>query len=366
MGMRDRAHHWVPLCGIWSLVFPRRYSSCGCSARIHLERERSQRCRGDCHCRTTGQHALRAADQPHRPSRRGCPGIGCAKATRWKASPSPAAHAGCGGRVRYRGGAARRCTPAGAGRSGCASAAANRLQGAAAHAERALGNGARGHGPRATAASMPTPARTLAACACVNSSAWVRSLAMRWWPVSVRHASSRVAGNSPPGWLWRRANIASGGRARLGEISCRGDGYLRTLLIQGARRSPQGCHYGGDRKAYRGTTVDLLVAGRTALRQGHRCHCRTNRLVSSGRCSPMTSTTTRTPACAIRRHLQSRTGPRHLKRFDSLSARSSKWDRSDLHPGENLTTLGGRHPEVPADRLGIGDTGERTRTPGAV
>lgn len=32
---------------------------------------------------------------------------------------------------------------------------------------------------------------------------------------------------------------ASGGRSRLGRISCRGDGYLRTLLIQGARSSLQ-------------------------------------------------------------------------------------------------------------------------------
>ncbi len=32
---------------------------------------------------------------------------------------------------------------------------------------------------------------------------------------------------------------SSGGRTRLGAISCRGDGYLRTLLIQGARSSLQ-------------------------------------------------------------------------------------------------------------------------------
>ena len=32
---------------------------------------------------------------------------------------------------------------------------------------------------------------------------------------------------------------SSGGRTRLGRISCRGDGYLRTLLIQGARSSLQ-------------------------------------------------------------------------------------------------------------------------------
>ncbi len=32
---------------------------------------------------------------------------------------------------------------------------------------------------------------------------------------------------------------SSGGHARLGTISCRGDAYLRTLLIQGARSSLQ-------------------------------------------------------------------------------------------------------------------------------
>lgn len=32
---------------------------------------------------------------------------------------------------------------------------------------------------------------------------------------------------------------SSGGHARLGGISCRGDAYLRTLLIQGARSSLQ-------------------------------------------------------------------------------------------------------------------------------
>src|SRR5690606_30101931 len=33
--------------------------------------------------------------------------------------------------------------------------------------------------------------------------------------------------------------LTSGGRQRLGQISCRGDSYLRTLLIQGARSSLQ-------------------------------------------------------------------------------------------------------------------------------
>jgi len=35
---------------------------------------------------------------------------------------------------------------------------------------------------------------------------------------------------------------SSGGRTRLGSISCRGDSYLRTLLIQGARSSVQRAH----------------------------------------------------------------------------------------------------------------------------
>ena len=35
------------------------------------------------------------------------------------------------------------------------------------------------------------------------------------------------------------AQHSSGGKARLGAITCRGDGYLRTLLIQGARSSLQ-------------------------------------------------------------------------------------------------------------------------------
>lgn len=35
---------------------------------------------------------------------------------------------------------------------------------------------------------------------------------------------------------------SSGGKARLGGITCRGDGYLRTLLIQGARSSLQRAH----------------------------------------------------------------------------------------------------------------------------
>ena len=39
--------------------------------------------------------------------------------------------------------------------------------------------------------------------------------------------------------LYSPTQHSSGGRDRLGSISCRGDSYLRTLLIQGARSSLQ-------------------------------------------------------------------------------------------------------------------------------
>jgi transposase len=35
------------------------------------------------------------------------------------------------------------------------------------------------------------------------------------------------------------SQFGTGGKVQLGRISCRGDGYLRTLLIQGARSSLQ-------------------------------------------------------------------------------------------------------------------------------
>ncbi len=46
---------------------------------------------------------------------------------------------------------------------------------------------------------------------------------------------------------------SSGGHARLGEISCRGDAYLRTLLIQGARSSLQRAKAVAMREGHAGT-----------------------------------------------------------------------------------------------------------------
>jgi transposase len=57
-----------------------------------------------------------------------------------------------------------------------------------------------------------------------------------------RRQRARVQARSTDGGLWLGrvpTQHSSGGHARLGEISCRGDAYLRTLLIQGARSSLQ-------------------------------------------------------------------------------------------------------------------------------
>jgi transposase len=55
---------------------------------------------------------------------------------------------------------------------------------------------------------------------------------------SIGNAREFKNGRQLAAWLGLvPAQHSSGGHARLGAISCRGDGYLRTLLIQGARSS---------------------------------------------------------------------------------------------------------------------------------
>ncbi len=57
---------------------------------------------------------------------------------------------------------------------------------------------------------------------------------------TVGNAREFKQGRQMAAWLGLvPAQHSSGGRARLGEISCRGDAYLRTLLVQGARSSLQ-------------------------------------------------------------------------------------------------------------------------------
>ncbi len=55
----------------------------------------------------------------------------------------------------------------------------------------------------------------------------------RWWLTPSMPSSLPCPGSSLP------TQHSSGGHARLGEISCRGDAYLRTLLVLGARSSLQ-------------------------------------------------------------------------------------------------------------------------------
>ncbi len=47
--------------------------------------------------------------------------------------------------------------------------------------------------------------------------------------------TSRAAANWPPGWAYVPKQHSSGGKSNLLSISKRGDTYLRTLLIHGAR-----------------------------------------------------------------------------------------------------------------------------------
>ena len=61
---------------------------------------------------------------------------------------------------------------------------------------------------------------------------------------------------------------SSGGRSRLGRISCRGDGYLRTLLIQGARSSSQRTKAVPWEKGDAGATLDPGHRAAVAVRQG--------------------------------------------------------------------------------------------------
>ncbi|OOG58498.1 hypothetical protein B0E47_04595 [Rhodanobacter sp. B05] len=57
---------------------------------------------------------------------------------------------------------------------------------------------------------------------------------------TVGHACEFKQGRQMAAWLGSvPIQHSSGGHARLGEISCRGDAYLRTLLIQGACSSLQ-------------------------------------------------------------------------------------------------------------------------------
>lgn len=85
---------------------------------------------------------------------------------------------------------------------------------------------------------------------------------------------------------------SSGGHARLGAISCRGDGYLRTLLIQARAQvlnAPNGSARTRPRPSKSGS--DRSPAACPSAKSSSPSP--TNTPGSAGRCSPTTSTTTR-------------------------------------------------------------------------
>lgn len=85
---------------------------------------------------------------------------------------------------------------------------------------------------------IETPARHDARCARIRAPVGVGALSADAMVASVGNAREFKNGRQLAAWIGRvPSQHSSGGRARLGKISCRGDAYLRTLLIQGARTS---------------------------------------------------------------------------------------------------------------------------------
>lgn len=87
-------------------------------------------------------------------------------------------------------------------------------------------------------AHIETHARLDARCVRVRELVGVGPLTADALVASVGNAREFKNGRQLAAWLGLvPSQHSSGGRARLGMISCRGDAYLRTLLIQGARSS---------------------------------------------------------------------------------------------------------------------------------
>lgn len=106
-----------------------------------------------------------------------------------------------------------------------------------------------------------SPARTIrsaairSSCAALATARWLISPRLRSqmkrpsWPASASSISSRAVPSSAPGWVLGivpRQN-SSGGKVSLGRITKRGDDYLQTLLIQGARSAVMTAHKRTDR-----------------------------------------------------------------------------------------------------------------------
>lgn len=84
-------------------------------------------------------------------------------------------------------------------------------------------------------------ARQDARCVRLRAPVGIGALTADAMVASVGNAREFKNGRQLAAWIGLvPSQHSSGGRARLGKISCRGDAYLRTLLIQGARSSLEG------------------------------------------------------------------------------------------------------------------------------
>jgi transposase len=102
----------------------------------------------------------------------------------------------------------------------------------------------------ACGARIDAHARQDARCARIGAIVGVGSITVDAMVASVGNAREFRNGRQLAAWLGIvPTQHSSGGHARLGTISCRGDAYLRTLLIQGARSSLQRAQAVSENKA---------------------------------------------------------------------------------------------------------------------
>ena len=145
----------------------------------------------------------------------------------------------------------------------------------------------------------PMPRATNGACACRRSPVSVRSPPMRWSPLSATtgfQARPAAGGmgrtGADAGFQWRTSTT------RAHQLSRRG--YLRTLLIQGARSSVKQAHRVTSEKATPEQIWIRQLAARLSVRQSVWWPSPTNMLASYGPCSLGARLTILTPGLITR------------------------------------------------------------------